>query len=99
MARRSEAKMFMEIIGSPLLRNPRQRNPQLARLSIEIRTLDAQRLGSVGHPPAMMLQNGGDVIAFEAEPGIAEAANWNEGRCRTLQLKHREQLLDLNGWV
>ena len=76
----------MDIIGSPLLRNPRQRNPQLSRLSIEIRTLDAQRVGSVSHPPAMMLQNSGDVIAFEAEPGIAEAADWNEGRCRAIQL-------------
>ena len=64
----------MDIIGSPLLRTRRQRNPQLSRLSIEIRTLDAQRVGSLSHPPAMMLEDSGDVLAFEAEPGIARGA-------------------------
>ena len=56
-----------------LLGCARQRNAELTRFSVQIRTLNAQRAGGFGHPPPMVLKNGRDVVALEPEPRVPEA--------------------------
>src|SRR6516164_2424517 len=88
-ADRNETRRFM-----PLLRRPRQRNTELTGLAIEIRPLDAKRGRRFGHSPAVMLQHGRDVVAFEAQPGFTQLAGRNEARGRAFEVERREHVFD-----
>src|SRR5438045_6049026 len=64
----------------PLLRHPRDRNAELTRLSVQVRPLDPESLGGIGHAPPMMLQDRGDVLAFEPQARFTQTSGRNEGR-------------------
>src|SRR5437773_9423198 len=82
-----------------LLGQTRQRNPELTGFSIEIWTLNPQRLGGVGHPPPMVLEDGGDVLALESEPGFPQVPGRRERRRGSIQTERRQQVLDLNNFI
>src|SRR5207245_8812317 len=83
---RSEARKFMADFRSQmLLGDPRERYPELACFPIQVGALDAECLGRGGYPPAVMLQNGRDVIALEAQARFAQRARRQEGRRRTIE--------------
>ena len=47
---------------------PRLGHFQGAHLSVQVGPLDAEGLGGLRDPPAVLLQDGGDVFVFEADP-------------------------------
>ncbi len=79
-----------------LLGNLGQRNPQLSRFPVQIWTLNTECLGGVRHPPAVVLQDRRDVVAFETKARVAQVARRREGRGRAIQMKRRQQVFDLN---
>src|SRR5258708_11938687 len=79
-----------------LLGGPGERNAELTRFAVQVWTLDAERLRGVGHAPAVMLEDGGDVIVLEALPRLAQRAFRRETRRRALEPQRRQQCLDLN---
>src|SRR5579862_2346570 len=79
-SRDSAAMCLMPIMTLALLRCARQRDAELADLSVQIGTLDPQGQCRVGHAPLMMLQHGDDIVAFEPLPRLAQVAGWREYR-------------------
>src|SRR5262249_41061791 len=94
MARETAIVMTVSVLM--LLGHPREGNPQLASLSVEIWTLHPERLGGARHLPAVMLENGGDVVALEAQPRLAQRPGRHERRRAAIELQRREQMLDLD---
>src|SRR5260370_909954 len=96
-ARTSGARKVMAV-GSVemLIGYTSQRNAELTGLSVQIGALDAQRRGGVGHTPAMMLENGCDVVALERQPRIAQVAGGRERGRRAIELQGRQEPLDMN---
>src|SRR5580693_4041297 len=74
-----------------LLRDPSQHDAELTRLPVQVGTLNAQRLGGVGHSPAVVLENRRDVVALEPEPGFPEVPGGHERRRGPIQLQRRQQ--------
>ena len=52
-----------------LVADPVDRNPELPRLSIQVRPLNAERLRRFRYLPAVILKDGGDVVALEPQSG------------------------------
>src|SRR5450759_4371541 len=73
-----------------------KRNTELPNFSVQVWTLDPQRCGGFGHPPAVVLQDGRDVVVFEAEAGLAEGAGRHERERRSIELQRRQNVFDLN---
>src|SRR5438445_5704736 len=84
----SQAAARMVVSISSLLRTSRQRNPELARLPVQIGTLNAERLRSGGHLPPMMLEHRGNVLALEAEARLAQIADRPECGRRAVEPQH-----------
>ena len=71
-------------------------NSELPGLAIEVRPLNAEGLGGVGHAPPVVLKNREDVVALEPHARLTEIASGNE-RCQLpLELERRQDLLHLN---
>ena len=73
-----------------------QRNAELTGLSVEVGPLDAQCPGSVGHTPAVMLENSCDVVALERQPRVAQVAGRRERGRRAIELQRAQEPLDMN---
>ena len=52
----------------------RERNPKLTDFSVEIGTLNAKRLRSLGHTPAVLVEDSRDIVALEPLTSVAQAA-------------------------
>src|SRR5206468_6897844 len=79
-----------------LLRDPRERNPKLPCLSVQVWTLNTEGLGGFGHPPSMVLEDRGDVVALESQARLAQIPHRHERRGGAIEAKGWQQVLYLN---
>src|SRR5207247_6526458 len=90
------AMTILFISCSNLLRDSRQRNSELARFPVQIRTLNAERLSGGGHLPAVVLEHRRNVVALETKTRFAQFPGRFERRRRAVEPEHRQQIFDLN---
>src|SRR2546425_4801274 len=90
------AMTILFISFSNLLRDSRQRNSELARFPVQIRTLNAERLSGGGHLPAVVLEDRRNVVALETKTRFAQLPGRLERRRRAVEPEHRQQIFDLN---
>src|ERR1700730_295224 len=95
-ASRKRIVTFFSMLIPTLFGYPGDRDTELACLSVEIRTLDAERLSGVAHPPGVMLKDRRDVIALEAEAGFAQIAGRHEPRGCPLEMQRGQYVLHLD---
>ena len=83
-------------MSSVIARHPHERDAELSSLSVQIGTLDTERLSRRRHSPLVVLQDGRDVVALEALARLAEVARGHERRVGAVQLQRRQHVFDLN---
>src|SRR5436189_6457993 len=88
--------LFRSVLENTLLGCSCERNAQLTRFSVQVGTLNAQRFGGVGHPPSVMLQHSGDVIALEPQPRFAQLPGRRKPDRSAVEAQRRQDVLDLN---
>src|SRR5262249_10271462 len=72
-------------IGVVLCRSAAALHPQRPHLAIEIRPLDAERLGRFADPAAVLFEHGGDVLALEARARLLQRAAVRDHRGRGVE--------------
>src|SRR5829696_6053569 len=80
----TRSRMSLLALGGGLGRRS-ARNPQLPRRAIQVRPLDAERAGRAAHAPVMLFEDGGDVVPFEPQPGLAQAGGGRAPRERAVE--------------
>src|SRR5689334_22165467 len=78
----------------PSSRLPVPAHAERPHLAIEIRALDAVRLGRVADSSAMLLEHGRDVFALEARPRLLQGAAVREDDRSAVETDVREHVLE-----
>src|SRR5262245_38642390 len=63
-------------------------------LPVKIGPLDAERPGRIADPAVVLLEDGGDVVALETRPRLAERAAVQEGHRVAVEPDVREDILE-----